>query len=519
MPLLLAVLLGLSLMLTGCGGDSGTVGENEASGAKPEVDDSITLSTWKPMGGNRPVVYYMNGGVMYEYVTDEDVASKMADLNEMSEEERANIYVNGSYCTIDGLVDQEVEDRINQQIYDLYLDLCAQTELPAYRGVKTVQKLGTLQDINIYPWNIGYSGNLLSVGIQKCWTYGSDETWNWVRDMEYLTFDMKTGGQVTLASLFGDNVDYVDVINQQVKKQLPDLVDEAMGSYEHNGEYIYDEGGLVQVTPFTGIREDQPFAITYQGIVISFDEHNPEFDTEFGMYSDMVIYYNDIKYDAVYPVRFPGEQELYTNKMDAVLVYDYNLKTETEREQSGEKNLDKHIEVMWPASLSVEDRDAMISKDRSEFMDEINGWYINNYITIEENWGYLSYLCNITDIGGYYNVEHNLFGGTDGNTLERGVRRIYDKKTLKEVPVDYIFMPGFDLRAVLIDQVAENMVNHESYIPGSVLYTLEEAWDGRMASLSTYGISFEFPINNFGGRISIYKNYTDLGLENLRMFQ
>ncbi|MBO5666960.1 MAG: hypothetical protein J6S45_05885, partial [Firmicutes bacterium] len=154
-----------------------------------------------------------------------------------------------------------------------------------------------------------------------------------------------------------------------------------------------------------------------------------------------------------------------------------------------------------------------------KFMDEINGWYINNAVTVEETWGYLYYYCNITDIGGYYSVEHNLYGGTENSVLDQNIRRIFDKNTLKEVPVDRLFMPGFDLRAVMIDQVAENMVDRENYMPGTVFYTPEEAWDGRTASLSTYGISFEFPINDFGGRVNIYKNYTELGLENLKMFQ
>lgn len=525
LALFLAMILALSLLMTGCGGqgeeagtDDPTTNTVEGTEAKPETDiDPSRLSHWTPMGGNRPVNYLLSGGIDYEYCTDEDAAAKIADLRELEEPERTNVYLNGSYCVVKGLVDQEVQASINQQIYDLYLKMCEQTELPAYRGVKTIQRLGRLEDISIYPWNVSYSGNLLSVGIQKSWTYEVDEEWHWIRDMEYLTFDMKTGGLVTLKSLFGDNVDYLEVLNEQVKKQLPALVDENMGSYEHNGNHVWEEEHLVQVAPFEGVREDQPFSVSYQGLNLYFDEKDPEFDTNFGGYDFVTIYYNDIKNEAVYPVRFPGEQELYTMPLSAMLVYNYDFETEAER--TTEKNLEKSIEITWPRNLSVEDRDKMIDADRSRFLDEINGWYINNAVKVEETWGYVGYYCNITDLGGYYSVEHNLYGGTDGSVLDSNVRRIFNKKNRKEVPIDNVFMPNFDLRALLIDQIAEEMVARENYMPGSVFYTPEEAWDGRMANLNMYGISFDFPINDFGGRVTIYKDYSELGLENLKMFQ
>lgn len=527
LAVLLTLILGLSLFMTGCGGTEepgpadpsldGT-GETDAEGNDDEEEDMASkLSHWTPMGGNRPVKYFLSGEVDYEYCTDEDAAAKIADISGLSESERRDVYLSGSYCIIKDLVDEEVQASINQQIYDLYLKMCERTELPGYRGVKNIQRLGKVNDISIYPWNVTCSGNLLSVGMQKTWSYVVDEQWYWIRDTEYLTFDMKTGGLVTLESLFGDNVDYVEVLNEQVRKQLPAVVDEKMGSYEHNGNYIWDEGGLAQVSPFKGIREDQPFAITYQGLTIHFDENNPEFDTHFGDYADMTIWYHDIQKEAVYPVRFEGEQELYERPLTAVMVYNYDIKTESER--TSEKNLETVIEINWPGDLSLEDRDVMIEEDRRFLMDELNGWYINNSVKIEETWGYVNYYCNISEIGGFYSVEHNLYGGTDGDVLDYSIRKIYNPKNLKEVTIDSLFMPNFDLRAFMIDQVADNMVDRESYNPGTVFYTPEEAWDGRTAGLNPYGISFAFPINDFGGSIQIYKNYGDLGYENLKFFQ
>ncbi|MBO5665889.1 MAG: hypothetical protein J6S45_00410, partial [Firmicutes bacterium] len=138
MALLLALILALSLMMTGCGGGTGSEGEStdqtEQTGdaeseAKPDSEDTVFLSTWRPMGANRPVKYFLSGGIDYEYVTDEDIAAKIADL---SEPDGMDISLNGSYCIIKGLVNEEVQNIINQQIYDLYLDMCERTELPGY---------------------------------------------------------------------------------------------------------------------------------------------------------------------------------------------------------------------------------------------------------------------------------------------------------------------------------------------------------------------------------------------------
>ena len=46
-------------------------------------------------------------------------------------------------------MDEEVQASINQQIYDLYLKMCERTELPGYRGVKNIQRLGKVNHISI----------------------------------------------------------------------------------------------------------------------------------------------------------------------------------------------------------------------------------------------------------------------------------------------------------------------------------------------------------------------------------
>ncbi len=535
LSLLLALLLALSLMVTGCGGsgeDDGTgsedpvvAGEDEVSGEEENVGeegelegedaDGPQLSTWEPMRGGKPVTYFLNSSVTYNYHSDEDVAAKMADIKEMEHPEKVS--VSGSYYTIDGLVDEEIEAKINEQIYQMYLDQCERTELPAYRGVKTVTRRGELDGISIYPGNIGYCGNLLSVSTQKCWSYVDGEDWYWIRDNDYVVFDMKTGGLATLEALFGDNVDYLKLLDEQVMKQLPAVLDERLQSYEHNGQFIWNDGSIKQVAPFEGVREDQPFSVDSQWITLYFNENDPEFDTDFGGFDQVTIYYEDIKNEAVYPIRFEADQALYTEPISPMLAYNYAL--ETESEHSYEKNFDKTITITWPEDLSVEKRDKMIEKDYKAMKELIDGWYINNSVKIEETWGYVSYNCSISDIGGYYSVEHSLYGGTDGDNFDRNIRKIYDTKTLIETPIDYIFMPGYDLKDILYERMAGELEVREGYQPGTVTYTPEQAWEGRSGGIYTYGISFSFPINDFGGTVTFYEDYADLGYENLRMFQ
>ncbi|MBQ2867489.1 MAG: hypothetical protein IJE87_03860, partial [Firmicutes bacterium] len=125
LSLLLALLLALSMMVTGCGGsgeDDGTgsedpvvAGEDEVSGEEENVGeegelegedaDGPQLSTWEPMRGGKPVTYFLNSSVTYNYRSDEDVAAKMADIKEL--DDPSDVNVSGSYYTIDGLVDEE----------------------------------------------------------------------------------------------------------------------------------------------------------------------------------------------------------------------------------------------------------------------------------------------------------------------------------------------------------------------------------------------------------------------------
>ena len=120
----LAVSLGLSLFMTGCGGteepgpaDSSLdgTGETDGEGNDDEEEDMASkLSHWTPMGGNRPVKYFLSGGIDYEYITDEDAAAKIADISGLSESERRDVYLSGTYCIIKGLVDEEVAAQASQ---------------------------------------------------------------------------------------------------------------------------------------------------------------------------------------------------------------------------------------------------------------------------------------------------------------------------------------------------------------------------------------------------------------------
>ena len=93
LALFLVMILALSLLMTGCGGqgeeagtDDPTTNTVEGTEAKPDTDiDPSRLSHWTPMGGNWPVNYLFSGGIDYEYCTDEDAAAKIADLRELEE--------------------------------------------------------------------------------------------------------------------------------------------------------------------------------------------------------------------------------------------------------------------------------------------------------------------------------------------------------------------------------------------------------------------------------------------------
>ncbi|MBO4992550.1 MAG: hypothetical protein J6E42_10400 [Firmicutes bacterium] len=510
-------ILSVALLMGGCG--SGETPQGGDAVAKPvggESSGEQTGGDWPAVKSGVPVNAIWSGSISTEYKEDENIKDHMGEFQGKDHPE--NLSTSGYYLVIDGLADQEVEDAINQKIYDMYMELCSRTELPAYRGIKQIQRSTTLSDVSVYSMWMECVGNLYSVSCGKYWSFAGEDVWYYVTATECAVFDLKTGEEVPLSAMFGDDVDYIETVNQAVLEKLPPVTDEVMNYYEHNGDYIYNDDVLQLVGPYRGIDEDQKFLVTSQGIIIFFDEEDDEFDTNFGNSASVTLNYSDIDDTAVYPVRFKAEQDVFEAPVTAALVPDNT--TEYTMENSEENGFSRQVSLYWPSRLSQEDLETMTGDDLRFLNETADQWYIQNEAVIKnEGWGYLSQYSTVNRFGPYYSVEHALYGGCTDDNIEYSIRRVFYGPQLQELSVEDLFVQGFDLKGCLWDELNQIMEEREQETPGSITRTAEEAWEHRSANFSAEGIIFNFPVSDNGGYVGIYRNYSDLGYDNVVMFQ
>ncbi|MEG6522480.1 stalk domain-containing protein [Desulfotomaculum sp. 1211_IL3151] len=78
---------------------------------------------------------------------------------------------------------------------------------------------------------------------------------------QYINIDVKNGKRITLKELFKDDVDYKQIINREVAKQIK--------ASEERGEHFFFQGDLA----FKTIRDTQGFYIKGDNLVICFDQY------------------------------------------------------------------------------------------------------------------------------------------------------------------------------------------------------------------------------------------------------
>lgn len=486
-----------------------------ATGCAP-AEKTAGSGTEHVLTGGTPVEYISVNSADYNYISDAGISNYLGELR--TEVRGEDFTFSGSYIELDGLTDAGIEREINEKIYERYQALCQKTELPAYGGIKRIQNTTQMCDVGVSATRTDCVGNLFSVIFQKCWAFQNEDSWYWVTDKDAMVFDLKTGRQLSLSDLFREDVDYREVIDGQVRAQLPDVAAEAVGNYRYNDMYVYDEGGIRQVAPFGGIREDQMFSVTGQGIYIYFDERDRAFDTNFGNSGEMLIYYSDIGDSADYPLRFAAEQELYEEPISFTLVQNYHTKLEEKIEEDGD--ISERFSISWPKSLPVDKRDAMIAKDRREMESQIRQWRSQAAQKREEDsYSYLSYNVDIAQYGTHYNVRHSLYGMWGDHTADRVVCRIFEGQDLREIKPEELFVREFDLRGYLNEVLEQSLEEYRQGDAKEITCSIQEISDRTMTGIYADGIEFIFPVDEQGDYISLYQSYGEVGYENLTLFQ
>ena len=117
-----------------------------------------------------------------------------------------------NYFVIDGLKNEEIENKINKEIKDKVYSMFTQEEL----------NNSDVDWINIYAYINANYGNVLSIDINKSINYFSTEneynTNNYKR--EFLNFDLTTGNQITFRDLFTNKTSLKNVLIPAINKML-----------------------------------------------------------------------------------------------------------------------------------------------------------------------------------------------------------------------------------------------------------------------------------------------------------
>ena len=268
--ILFLLLLVVSMAFTGCG--------DKRNPSDTQTDD---IAIGQNVSAPDDLGYYVRNDLKSESISDE---SDIVRIN---------------YVSFSGLKSKFVQDKINQTIKEEVEALRSKLEpetIIGYRGIKTLIGADSkVNDLYLYADTTFSYNHILSVqvyGFSDIKPSGSKtkapETNVFVSAAKHLNFDLNTGKQISLKSLFVDGYDYKSAINQAVMDQIQ----QSGMTEEENDFFSFNPGKLV--APFDGIDDNQPFGISDQGIIIYFTETDPRFDTDFQTLS---VYIDFSKFD------------------------------------------------------------------------------------------------------------------------------------------------------------------------------------------------------------------------------
>ncbi|GAB4112836.1 MAG: hypothetical protein Kow00103_03310 [Candidatus Caldatribacteriota bacterium] len=181
------------------------------------------------------------------------IAQEVTISEMIKKEDYETLKVDFIIPVIQGLKNQEIEKKINQIILNNILDFKTKIEkdLKEYYS-KTTSKEGKIQKyIAEVNYKIHYQSNeLLSLSV---FYYGYTGGAHGFTIQETYNFDLLKGERITLMSILKGNRAYLELINQEIKRQI-----------------LLDRDSYFKDAISHSINEEQPFYIVEDGIVIYF---------------------------------------------------------------------------------------------------------------------------------------------------------------------------------------------------------------------------------------------------------
>ncbi len=452
------LLLSLLLVLTpfGCGTPSGDLPKDSVNGGTGDTggkgQETVSRS------GN-PV----NAPVEFFYTVQNPIETVSEEITEGSDEEKG-IEVKHNLISIYGLLDKEVEKKINDRIVEAYEKLKSR-ELPPFRGIKAaIPEDAMLISDSILSDVMANYNNVLSISMSRWTSYSvPDDEGNHIRNAEWgtynnqqfvsvqegLSFDLNTGEEIALADVFADNVDYLSQLNDIVAERL-DI------NRAQDEDYWGHWYGIKLAAPFKGLRPDQKFYLADRGIYLIFDYNMPEFYLRDFSSWTMDLNYRDMNKTAAITERFYDEgKNIYTSRthpkmslLDSnhssavplkkqeyedgkIRVYNYTRSSP----QFPEKLKDILLEESKPLQKEIDELNRMIKEESLYGDEEVSGYYEQQ---ISGNL-----------IGRYATLTKHTNGGAGSHWFFQLKYRTWDADSAEELTLEDMFREGFDYQPLL----------------------------------------------------------------------
>lgn len=429
-----------------------------------------------------------------------------------------------SYLQIKGLKDKAVENKINHKLKAAY-DKIAVDKIPPYRGIKSeYPKPGRIFQEYISMQDVGNFNNILSVTINKSTNRtlldenskkkpsdmdkdsNFEQSW-YTGETDTLNIDLTTGNEITLADVFCNREDYMNLINSYVSKKLQS------NNASEEGYYTIDNVKLVE--SFKGFQPNCKFTLYDFGINFILDYDTPQFDTGFDS-TNLFIEYNQFnnkigitkrfydEKDSIFESTKPLVKQLQIknyqtdlNKQDSYVKGKVQIFTSTQNSSQYPKLIQKEIK-----KLSHIDEDKIQSMNENLKKVESKG----NYNDISASY---ELMISAEAVGDYFTISRNEYPyclPEDQMSMPSYFYKTYDLKTMKEVKLKDVFEDGFDYMAAIKKGIDKNQgilyakITSIGLSSGGMYLSTEEVQEGKTV------------------RSQCYIPYEDIGCENLTIF-
>lgn len=404
-----------------------------------------------------------------------------------------------------GLKNKVIENKINDEItkkMDTLFSYASAANLPPYRGIYAkIPSNSTAVDyfVNSY---VSYNyNNVLSISFNGWYNFYVDGKAEYVTVSDALNFDLITGNHLTVNDLLTNDVNSQNVINNPLSVAIlksADLPDDQYWGYTP----------LNLVAPFKGIKGNQIFYITNNGIMFIFDYRNPEFINGFHSIQLMLGFYELMPFLAIAD-RFKSDINIYEDPIrHAEFLY---LSKNALRDEQGNVRY-KDVDIYTYRSVG-DDVPAFYTEKLPEVLPIVQSM-IDEYSGEKKiEYAYATQYAEM--VGEYVNLSWYASIYADKIIYEEW-RATYDKNgeimTIKD-----LFVDGYMYRDFLWSEFVKvaNDLPWQNYDKETILDSLQFTVGHSGIYFSTYQKATE-TTEEF--TMSIYVSYNDINMDYLTLF-